>query len=108
MGEQKDVEAIAPVGKRKPTPSAIAAAVNGYVRALRLVGHDRVSVDFIAFHLGLDRQQVEVAFSDYRISGGRLGDPATKVSFTRPITTWSRQVVLRPLRQLSRFPKEQA
>ena len=83
-------------------PSSIAAAVQGYVKALRILGHERTSIGKIADTLSLSDVEVTQAFENYRISGAQISD-RVKTQHIRTGSLFTPVVELAPKRKLSRY-----
>lgn len=78
-----------------------AAAVNGHVKALRLLGRPTTSVADIARALGLTDADVETALHDYDIVGCAPDARGRRVSTVRTVSGWSPVLTLRPMRGAS-------
>jgi DNA invertase Pin-like site-specific DNA recombinase len=77
----------------KHDPKNIAAAVNGYVKALRLLGRDHTTYSEIAAALHIETVEVERAFKDYKITKASV-DKARSASFNAARLEFSKVVNL--------------
>lgn len=73
------------------SPRNIAAAVNGHLKALRLLGRKETTLVDTANALGLTEAEVILAFQDFKIAGAKINDirqrshVMTKTHFSRVI-----------------------
>jgi hypothetical protein len=75
-------------------PREIAAAIQGHIKALRLLGRERTSVSAIADALHLTDTEVETAFADFKMVGAKYVE-RTSVSHIRYGTTFSPAIALK-------------
>ena len=76
-------------------PREIASAVQGYVKALRLLGRENTSIAAIADALHVTDTEVEIALKDFKITGAKYCDKKTKVLHLRHDTIWSSVIRLK-------------
>ena len=71
-----------------PTLEQIAAAVQGHIKALRLLGRENTSVGQVAEALKLDISQIQSAMENFRISGARINPRLSRfVTITKTAQT---------------------
>lgn len=56
-------------------PKKVAAAVNGYVKALRSLGRKEICLYDIARALRIEEEEISAAFTTYRITGAKVIEP---------------------------------
>lgn len=81
-----------------PSPEQVAAAVQGHIKALRLLGRSDVSLAQFASGLGLTEKQVLIAMQDFKIIGAKISKQRSR-SFTRMTTVFSPILELSPRRK---------
>lgn len=79
----------------------VAAAVNGYCKALRLLGREDVSMGQIATALRISPEEVESAFKDFKISGSEVSKTITRAHSTvtskfYPVISFKRRANAQP------------
>jgi hypothetical protein len=77
----------------KHDPKNIAAAVNGYIKALRLLGREHTTYHEIASALHISAVEVEAAFKNYKIVKATI-DLTRTASFNAARLEFSRVVTL--------------
>jgi predicted secreted protein len=77
-----------------PTGKDIAAAVNGHLKARRILGQKDTTIAAVARSLGITDDEVKTAFADFHIAGAKVSKNSQQ-SITISWTKFSPTIVLK-------------